>query len=101
MKKRAKELIIVVDGKTDFHMRKLRGVTVEPIVDGDAKVPMIGAASIVAKVERDREMRKHHKKFPKYGFEKHKGYGTQAHYKAIKKHGMTALHRKSFLSGLE
>jgi len=45
---------------------------VEPIVDGDAKVPMIGAASIVAKVERDRMMRKYHKRFPLYGFDMHK-----------------------------
>ncbi len=100
MKKHAKELTIVVDGKTDFHMRKLWGVTVEPIVDGDAKVPMISAASIVAKVERDREMRKYHKKFPNYGFDQHKGYGTKGHYKAIKKWGMNTLHRKSSLSNI-
>lgn len=62
----------MIDGKTDFGIRKLWGVEVETIVDGDAIVPMISAASIVAKVERDREMREHAIKFPQYGFEKHK-----------------------------
>lgn len=93
-----KNLVIIVDGKTDFHMRKLWQVTVEPIVDGDAKVPMIGAASIIAKVERDREMRKYHKKFPQYGFDTHKGYGTSGHYEALKKYGISGLHRKTFLT---
>lgn len=96
----ADKFVFVVDGKTDFHMRKLWWVTVMPIVDGDAKVPMIGAASIVAKVERDREMRKHHKKFVHYGFEKHKWYGTKSHYEAIRFHGMSKLHRKTFLKNI-
>lgn len=56
----------MIDGKTDFGIRKLWGVSVETIVDGDAIVPMISAASIVAKVERDREMVKHAVKFPQY-----------------------------------
>ena len=87
----------MIDGKTDFGIRKLWGVCVETIVDGDAIVPMISAASIVAKVERDREMIGHAKKFPEYGFAKHKGYGTKAHYDAINQHGMSSLHRTSFL----
>lgn len=94
------EIALVIDGKTDFGIRKLWGVEVETIVDGDAIVPMISAASIVAKVERDTEMIKHHKKYPQYGFERHKGYGTKAHYAAIEKHGMSKLHRKSFLKKL-
>lgn len=101
MKEHAKDFIIVVDGKTDFHMRKLWWVTVEPIVDGDAKVPMIGAASIVAKVERDREMRRYHKKMPQYGFDTHKWYGTKKHYAALEKYWVSQIHRKSFLGSSE
>lgn len=73
-------------------------MAVETIVDGDSLVPMISAASIVAKVERDREMKKHALKYPQYGFEKHKGYGTKAHYAAIEKFGMSKIHRRSFLT---
>ena len=76
VKKHAHEFTLVVDGKTDFGIRKLWWVSVIPVVDGDAKIPMISAASIIAKVERDREMRKIHKKFPRYGFNTHKWYWT-------------------------
>ena len=58
---------------------------------------VIALASICAKVLRDRKMNLLAKKHPKYGFEKHKGYGTRAHYDAIRKHGQLYLHRKSFL----
>ncbi len=71
------------------------------IIDGDAKEPIIALASICAKVLRDRKMKRLAKEFPQYGFEIHKGYGTKAHYKAIKKHGMSPIHRRSFLKGLE
>jgi len=54
-------------------------------------------ASIVAKVTRDALMCKFAKEYPEYGFEKHKGYGTKAHMEAIRKHGMCAIHRESFL----
>lgn len=67
------------------------------IIKGDEKELVIALASIVAKVTRDALMVKLGKKFPAYGFEKHKGYGTRAHYLAIKKQGITAHHRKSFL----
>ena len=66
------------------------------IIKGDEKIPAIALASIVAKVTRDRKMRKLHKKYPKYGFNKHKGYGTKKHIKAIKKHDLTDIHRKTF-----
>ena len=69
----------------------------ETIIKGDEKEMVISLASIVAKVERDRKMRKLAKKYPEYGLEKHKGYGTKRHYEAIKKHGMTPEHRKTFL----
>jgi ribonuclease HII len=67
------------------------------IIKGDEKEPAIGLASIVAKVTRDRYMLKMAGKHPLYGFENHVGYGTKKHYLAIKKHGMTDIHRKSFL----
>lgn len=68
------------------------------IVRGDEKVPVIALASVVAKVRRDRRMRRYAKSFPHYGFEEHVGYGTAAHYKAINTYGLTELHRRSFLS---
>lgn len=67
------------------------------IIDGDAKEPIIALASICAKVLRDRKMKRLAKKYPQYGFEIHKGYGTKAHYRAIKKHGVSKIHRRSFL----
>jgi ribonuclease HII len=70
------------------------------IIGGDAKEPIIALASICAKVLRDRKMKRLAKEFPGYGFEIHKGYGTKAHYKAIKKHGMSPVHRRSFLKNL-
>lgn len=69
----------------------------QTIIKGDEKELVIALASIVAKVTRDKRMVALAKKFPAYGFEKHKGYGTRAHYEAIKKHGITPHHRKSFL----
>lgn len=67
------------------------------IIKGDEKEMTIALASICAKVLRDRKMNELAKRHPKYGFEKHKGYGTRAHYVAIKNHGMLSIHRKSFL----
>ena len=67
------------------------------IIKGDEKIPAIALASIVAKVTRDRLMIRLAKKYPQYGFEKHKGYGTAAHYEALKKHGLCPIHRRSFL----
>ena len=67
------------------------------IIKGDEKEKAIALASICAKVLRDRRMVKMGKRHPGYGFETHKGYGTRAHYKAVKKHGMLAAHRRSFM----
>lgn len=89
---------LVLDGKYDFKLRSVLGVEVETIVKGDDKVPQIGMASILAKVERDAEMMKYHKKYPRYLFDKHKGYGTQLHRDALMKHGPCKIHRKSFLT---
>ncbi|MBS5644536.1 MAG: ribonuclease HII [Clostridiales bacterium] len=68
-----------------------------PIVKGDAKVYSIAAASIVAKVTRDRIMREYDRKYPEYGFARHKGYGTKAHREAILQYGILDIHRPSFL----
>jgi len=67
------------------------------IIKGDEKIPAISLASIVAKVSRDKQMKNLHKKYPQYGFEKHKGYGTKEHFKAIRKHGPSKIHRLTFL----
>ena len=72
----------------------------ETIIKGDEKELAIALASIVAKVTRDKRMVALAKKFPHYGFEQHKGYGTHAHYVAIKKHGVTPHHRRSFLKSI-
>ena len=66
------------------------------IIKGDEKIPIIAVASIIAKVKRDRYMIRLHKKFPQYGFAIHKGYGTKLHQEAIRKHGLSEIHRKSF-----
>lgn len=72
----------------------------EKIIKGDAKSVSIAAASILAKVTRDRYMEELGEKYPEYGFEKHKGYGTKAHIEAIKKYGITPEHRKTFLKNI-
>lgn len=68
----------------------------ETVVKGDARVAAIGAASILAKVTRDREMVALHERYPQYGFASHKGYPTKVHCEALKQHGPIAEHRKSF-----
>lgn len=67
------------------------------VVKGDARCADIAAASILAKVTRDRYMRQMAQTYPQYGFEKHKGYGTEQHYAAIREYGVTPIHRPSFL----
>ncbi len=76
------------------------GVTAETVVKGDSKSMSIAAASVLAKVTRDRLLLEYDKQYPEYAFAAHKGYGTKAHYEAIKKHGITPIHRKSFLKGI-
>lgn len=69
----------------------------ETIIHGDALVPIISLASIVAKVERDRLMVELAKEYPEYGFEIHKGYGTKMHYEMLEKHGLCVIHRRTFI----
>lgn len=75
------------------------GITVPSrcIVKGDAKCADIAAASVLAKVTRDRYMLQMAEKYPQYGFEKHKGYGTKLHYEALREYGPCEIHRPSFL----
>ena len=79
----------------------LEYVNQETIIKGDELHPVISCASIVAKVTRDSMMEKYAQEYPDYGFENHVGYGTANHYAAIKKHGMTPLHRKTFLKNIK
>lgn len=72
------------------------GVPATAIVKGDATVPAISAASILAKVHRDRQMIELDARYPQYGFARHKGYPTRAHLDAIARHGILAEHRRSF-----
>ncbi len=72
----------------------------ETVVKGDAQCASIAAASILAKVSRDRVLRELDALYPQYGFAKHKGYGTKAHYEAIKAYGLLPEHRRTFLKNL-
>jgi len=72
----------------------------ETIIRGDARVPLISLASVVAKVRRDALMKRLASRFPKYGFEKNKGYGTSMHSIAIQKFGLCALHRSTFCKSI-
>ena len=67
-----------------------------PIIDGDARSYSIAAASVIAKVTRDRIMVEYHAQFPDYGFDEHKGYSTPRHLAALQRHGPCAIHRRSF-----
>ena len=85
--------IALIDGnrETDF------GLPVKTVVKGDSLSANIAAASILAKVTRDNLMMELAQKYPEYGFEIHKGYGTKAHYEALRTYGPCPIHRKTFL----
>lgn len=88
---------VLIDGNRYPPMLDIKG---ETVVKGDSKSMSIAAASILAKVTRDRLLLQYAVKYPEYGFEKHKGYGTKAHIEAIKEFGITEIHRPSFLKKL-
>lgn len=85
--------LILVDALEHINTR---GIPYEPIIKGDAKCYNIAAASIIAKVTRDRIMREWDEIYPQYGFISHKGYGTAKHIAAIKQYGLCPIHRRSF-----
>lgn len=85
--------IALIDG----NRRPGLNIAEQDIVKGDAKSMSIAAASVIAKVSRDRYMLEMAEKYPQYQFEKHKGYGTKLHYEMIEKYGISPIHRKSFL----
>lgn len=93
LKLKNKPDIVLVDGNRDPGL----DFKTMCIVKGDNLVSTISAASILAKVSRDRFMKQISIKYPQYSFERHKGYGTKAHYEAILKYGMSPIHRKTFL----
>ena len=86
--------LILVDALTNIDTC---GIPYKSIIKGDAKEYSIAAASIIAKVTRDRIMRQWDEVFPEYGFKGHKGYGTKKHIEAIKEYGPCMLHRKTFI----
>ena len=75
-------------------------VSATAIVKGDSKSASVAAASVLAKVTRDRLLYEYDREYPQYGFAKHKGYGTKAHYEAIEKYGVCEYHRVSFLKNV-
>ena len=83
---------VLVDGNHIFET----SIEIESIVRGDNLIPSISAASIVAKVYRDKLMMAYSKEFPNYGFHKHKGYPTKLHKEMLKKYGLTRIHRRTF-----
>lgn len=98
MRQAAEGLQIPADyALVDGNRSKGLSIPHECVVGGDAKSPSIAAASILAKVTRDRLMLDYAAQYPEYLFEKHKGYGTKAHYEAILAHGPSPIHRMTFL----
>ena len=91
----------LIDGNRDHGSRYAIEISHELLIKGDGRSANIAAASILAKVSRDRYMNALAKEYPVYGFEKHKGYGTKAHYAALDAYGPSPVHRKSFLKKWE
>jgi ribonuclease HII len=83
---------ILIDGN---RAPRLSG-DVRTVIQGDRLVPVISAASILAKVSRDRCMHRWHEEYPQYGFNQHKGYGTPGHLQKLERYGPCAIHRRSF-----
>ncbi len=83
-----------------FTLKPISNARQRGITKGDRTVASIAAASIIAKVTRDSIMLKMHKQYPQYGFDKHKGYGTNFHCQAIQRHGVSPIHRITFLGNI-
>lgn len=96
-----RQAVLQLDPAPDFILSdavglNIMGISQKAIIKADESVFSVAAASILAKVHRDKLMMKYHKKYPEYGFGAHMGYGTEVHLKAIKKHGPCPIHRLSF-----
>jgi ribonuclease HII len=89
---------LLIDAFFIPYVRGLKRKNQQAIINGDGKSFSIAAASIIAKVERDKEMLRFSRKYPKYGWGRNKGYGTRQHQEALKKFGITRHHRKAFVS---
>lgn len=94
-KLKTKPGFLIIDG-INLKNKKLKNIAHKLIIKADEKVLSCAMASIIAKVTRDKIMMKYHKKYPKYGFKKHKGYPTKKHFSMLKKYGPCKIHRKSF-----
>lgn len=95
IKLKPKDCLILLDGSLKAPSEYKNQKT---IIRGDQKEKIISLASVIAKVSRDKKMESLHKKHPKYNWARNKGYGTRQHYQAIQKHGLTKLHRQTFLT---
>jgi len=93
LKLRKKPSLVLIDGN---RLPDLKNYKLKYVIKGDQKIPSISAASIVAKVSRDRFIKKLSKQFNSYGWDTNSGYGTKEHLRAIKKFGITEYHRKTF-----
>ena len=94
-RKKSKIDFLIIDGNFGIDL----DIPQKSVIKGDEKVFLIKLASIIAKVTRDKTMLRYHKKYPQYGFDKHKGYGTRLHFQMLKKYGPCKIHRKSFSLG--
>ena len=88
---KGENISFLFDGNSSYGIKELNHM-----IKADSKIKEVSAASILAKVTRDRLMIEYAKIYPEYGFEKHKGYGTKAHLKAIKEYGYSPIHRRSY-----
>ncbi|MDC0855934.1 ribonuclease HII [Candidatus Pelagibacter sp.] len=93
IKLKKKPSLVLIDGNK---LPNLKNYNLKYIINGDQKIPSISAASIIAKVSRDKFITTLSKKFKKYGWDTNSGYGTKEHLRAIKKYGITKYHRKTF-----
>ncbi len=87
-----RDTLVIIDGNFEIKTNLKQ----KSVVKGDEKIRECSLASIVAKVKRDRVMENYHKRYPEFGFNRHKGYGTKKHRDAIRKHGPSPIHRRSF-----
>ncbi len=86
---------VIIDGR-EFRNELFNKYKKAFVIRADEKIISCSAASVIAKVTRDKEMQKMHEKYPEYGFDQHKGYGTKLHMEMIKRHGPCPIHRRSF-----